>query len=81
MSRYWALLVDNIIGNVILADEDFIVSHPDFSQLERIDITDYNPQPGIMWRVEGNKFVAPEHLLPSKEDHRLENAYEIEVTK
>ena len=30
MSRVWALLVDNIIGNVILAEEDFIESHPDF---------------------------------------------------
>lgn len=78
MSRYWALLVDNIIGNVILADEDFIESHPDYSDLQRIDITDYDPQPGVMWKLEDNKFVAPDHILPL-EEHRLENSYEIEV--
>jgi hypothetical protein len=80
MSRYWALLVDNVIGNVILADEEFIESHADYSQLQRIDITDYNPQPGIMWKLQDNKFVAPEHLIPKKVEHRLEESnYEIEV--
>jgi hypothetical protein len=80
MSRTWALFVDNIIGNVIIAEEDFIESHPDFSGLDRMDITDYDPQPGIMWKLEGNKFVAPDSLKPSKLEHRLEEStYEIEV--
>lgn len=79
MSRTWALLVDNIIGNVVVADEEFIDSHPDFSQLEKIDITDYNPQPGIMWKLEDNKFIAPDHVKP-KADHVLDDGlHEIEV--
>lgn len=79
MSRVWALLVDNVIANVILAEEDFIESHPDFSTLDRMDITDYDPQPGIMWKIEDNKFVAPDHLRP-KPEHVAEDAvHEIEV--
>jgi len=80
MSKVWALLVDNVIGNIILAEEDFIESHPDFSGLDRIDITDYNPQPGIMWVLEDNKFKAPESVKPAKVEHRVEESnYEIEV--
>ena len=79
MSRVWALLVDNIIGNVIIAEEDFIESHPDFSALDRIDITDYDPQPGIMWTLEGNKFKAPESVRPKPEHVVPENVLEIEV--
>jgi hypothetical protein len=80
MSRVWALLVDNIIGNVIIAEEDFIESHPDFSGLDRMDITDYDPQPAIMWKLEGNKFLAPDSVKPANEEHRLEESnYEIEV--
>ena len=77
MSRVWALLVDNIIGNVIVAEEDFIESHPDFSGLDRMDITDYDPQPGVMWKREGNKFLAPDSVKP---EHVAEDAvHEIEV--
>lgn len=80
MSRTWALLTsDNVIGNVIVADEDFIAEHPDWSQLERIDITEYNPQPGIMWKLEDNKFTAPEHLRPLPEHRGLDDYIEIEV--
>lgn len=80
MSRVWALLVDNIIGNVIIAEESFIESHPDFSGLDRMDITDYDPQPGIMWKLEGNKFVASDFVKPTKAEHTLEASYyEIEV--
>ena len=80
MSPTWALLVDNIIGNVIVADQEFIESHADFSQLEKIDITNYDPQPGIMWRLENNKFIAPDHVKP-KADHVLDDGlHEIEVT-
>jgi hypothetical protein len=80
MSRTWALLVDNVIGNVIVAEEDFIESHPDFSGLDRIDVTDYNPQPGIMWRLEENKFLAPDSVKPKKAEHQSEESnYEIEV--
>jgi hypothetical protein len=79
MSRTWALLVDNIVGNVVVADQEFIEAHPDFSQLEKIDITDYNPQPGIMWTLENNKFIAPEHVKP-KAAHVLDDGlHEIEV--
>ena len=79
MSRVWALLVNNIIGNVIVADEDFIESHTDFSSLDRIDITEYNPQPAIMWRLEDGKFIAPDHVKP-KADHVLDDGlHEIEV--
>lgn len=79
MSRVWALLVDNIIGNVILAEEDFIESHPDLSGLDRIDITDYDPQPGIMWTLEDNKFKAPESVRPKPEHVVPSNVLEIEV--
>jgi len=80
MSKTWALLVDNVIGNVIVADQEFIESHADFSQLEKIDITNYDPQPGIMWRLENNKFIAPDHVKP-KADHVLDDGlHEIEVT-
>ncbi len=80
MSKTWALLVDNVIGNVIVADQEFIESHADFSQLEKIDITNYDPQPGIMWRLENNKFVAPDHVKPNA-DHVLDDGlHEIEVT-
>jgi len=79
MSRIWALLVDNIIGNVVVADQEFIESHPDFSQLEKIDITEYDPQPAIMWRLEDGKFIAPDHVKP-KADHVLDDGlHEIEV--
>ena len=79
MSRTWALLVNNIIGNVIIADQEFIESHPDFSQLEKIDITDYNPQPGIMWKLEDNKFKAPESVRPKPGHEVSNNDLEIEV--
>jgi len=79
MSRVWALLVDNVIGNVIIAEEDFIESHPDFSRLDRIDITDYNPQPAIMWTLEDNKFKAPESVRPKPEHIVKESVLEIEV--
>jgi hypothetical protein len=79
MSRTWALLVDNIIGNVIVAEEDFIESHPDFSGLDRVDITDYDPQPGIMWALEDNKFKAPESVRPKPEHIVPETVLEIEV--
>lgn len=82
MSKVWALLVDNIIGNVIVAEEDFIESHPDFSGLDRIEITDYNPQPGIMWTLEDNKFKAPESVKPKLEHRELDTihtVHEIEV--
>ena len=79
MSRIWALFVDNVIGNVIVAEEDFIESHPDFSGLDRIDITDYNPQPAIMWTLEDGKFKAPESVRPKPEHVVPENVLEIEV--
>jgi len=79
MSRTWALLVDNIIGNVVISDEEFIASHPDFSDLERIDITDYDPQPAIMWKIENNKFIAPDHLKPLPEHILDDGTFEIEV--
>lgn len=79
MSRTWALLVDNVIGNVIVAEEDFIESHPDFSVLDRVDITDYDPKPAIMWTLEDNKFKAPESVRPKPEHIVPENVLEIEV--
>jgi predicted RecB family nuclease len=74
MSREWAIIVDNIIGNVILADEEFVASHPDWSQFERIDITDLNPKPGITWKIEDGKFKKSEYVLP-KEEHILQDEY------
>ncbi len=83
MIRTWAILVDNVIGNVTDAELSFLNEHPDFSDLEKIDITDYNPQPGIMWRLENNKFIAPDHVKPKAAHVDLDpNAvYEIEVTE
>jgi DNA primase len=79
MSKTWAILVDNVIGNVVVADQEFIESHPDFSQLDKIDITDYDPMPGVAWKLEDNKFIAPEHVKP-KADHVLDDGlHEIEV--
>lgn len=79
MSPTWALLVDNVIGNVVVADQEFIESHPDFSGLEKIDITNYDPQPGIMWRLENNRFVAPDHVKPKAEHVLDDGLHEIEV--
>jgi len=80
MSKEWAIISENIIGNVIVADEDFLESHPDWSQFERIDITDLNPKPGIAWILEDGKFKKPAELLPSKEEDILQDEYlEIEV--
>ena len=79
MSREWAILVDNVIGNVIVADADFIESHPDWSQFEKIDITDLNPKPAVTWKIEDGKFKKPEHVLP-KPEHIVEDEHlEIEV--
>lgn len=79
MSREWAILVDNVIGNVIVADQEFIESHPDWSQFEKIDITDLDPKPGVTWKIEDGKFKKPEHVLP-KTEHIMEDEYlEIEV--
>ena len=79
MSPTWALLVDNVIGNVIVADKEFIEAHADFSQLEKIDITDYNPQPGIMWKLQNNKIIAPDHVKPKAEHILDDGLLEIEV--
>lgn len=80
MSQVWAILTpEKVIGNVIVADEDFIAEHADLSQFERINITNYNPQPGIMWKLEEGKFIAPEHLRPLSEHRGLDDFIEIEV--
>jgi len=80
MSREWAIIAENVIGNVIIADEDFLESHPDFSQFQRIDITDLDPKPGIAWILEDGKFKKPAALLPVKEEDVLQDEYlEIEV--
>jgi hypothetical protein len=79
MSREWAILVDNVIGNVVVSDEEFISNHPDLGQFERIDITDYNPKPSIMWKLENNKFIAPDHVKPKAEHVLDDGLLEIEV--
>jgi len=79
MSREWAIIVDNVIGNVIVADADFLESHPDWSQFEKIDITDLDPKPAVTWKIEDGKFKKPEHVLP-KPEHIVEDEHlEIEV--
>jgi len=80
MSREWAILSGNVIGNVIVADEDFIESHPDWSQFERIDITDLDPKPAVAWFLEDGKFKKPVGILPENPEHVLQDEYlEIEV--
>ena len=79
MPREWAIIVDNIVGNVIIADEDFIDSHPDWSQFDKIDITDLNPKPAVTWKIEDGKFKKPEHLLPKAEYVLQDEHLEIEV--
>jgi hypothetical protein len=80
MSREWAILSGNIIGNVIVADEDFIESHPDWSQFERVDITDLDPKPAVAWVLEDGKFKKTVGILPENPEHVLQDEYaEIEV--
>ena len=80
MSKEWAILSGNVIGNVIVADEDFIESHPDWSQFERIDITDLDPKPAVAWVLEDGKFKKPVGILPENPEHVLQDEYlEIEV--
>lgn len=64
MSREWAIIVNNVVANTIIADKDFIESHPDFGQFEKIDITDLEIKPGIAWKIEDGKFKKPAELLP-----------------
>jgi hypothetical protein len=80
MSREWAILSGNVVGNVIVADEDFIESHPDWSQFERIDITNLDPKPAVAWVLEDGKFKKPVGILPENPEHVLQDEYlEIEV--
>jgi hypothetical protein len=80
MSREWAILSGDVVGNVIVADEDFIESHPDWSQFERIDITDLDPKPAVAWVLEDGKFKKPVGILPENPEHVLQDEYlEIEV--
>ena len=80
MSREWAIIVDNVIGNVIISDEEFLANHEDWSKFERIDITDLNPKPAVTWKLEGNKFIKPAHVLPENTDHILDDEHlEVEV--
>lgn len=80
MSRDWAIIADNVVGNIIRADEEFIASHPDWSQFERIDITDLEIKPGIAWTIEDGKFKKPTPILPENPTHIVEDEYlEIEV--
>lgn len=80
MSREWAIVVNNVIGNIIIADEEFVSSHPDWSQFERIDITDLTIKPGIAWTIEDGKFKKPVGILPENPDHIVDDEYkEIEV--
>lgn len=64
MSREWAIIANGVVGNIVIADEDFISSHPDYSSFEKIDITDLTIKPGIAWKVEDGKFKKPAELLP-----------------
>lgn len=80
MSKHWALMVGNTVGNIIFADQDFVESHPDWSQFEKIDITDLDIKPGIAWTLEDGKFKKPVGILPENPDHVVEDEYlEIEV--
>jgi hypothetical protein len=80
MSREWAILSGNVIGNVIVADEDFVESHPDWSQFERVDITDLDPKPAVAWVLEDGKFKKPVGILPENPEHVLQDEHlEIEV--
>jgi hypothetical protein len=47
-----------------VADADFLESHPDWNQFEKIDITDLEIKPGIAWTIEDGKFKKPAELLP-----------------
>lgn len=73
-------MVGNTVGNIIFADQDFVESHPDWSQFEKIDITDLDIKPGIAWTLEDGKFKKPVGILPENPDHVVEDEYlEIEV--
>jgi hypothetical protein len=82
MSRKFAILTpEKIIGNVIVADSDeFIKNHQDWSQYEYIDITGYDPEPAVLWMLIDGKFVKPEIIRPSNENHILDDKHlEVEV--
>lgn len=80
MSRDWAIIVNNTIGNIINSDAEFLESHPDWSQFEKIDITDLEIKPGIAWTLEDGKFKKPAGVLPENPDHIIDDEWkEIEV--
>jgi hypothetical protein len=80
MSRYWAIIVDGVVGNIIFSDEDFVKNHSDLGQFEHVDVTDLNPIPGVTWKYDGKKFAKSEFLLPSNKDHILDDEHlEVEV--
>lgn len=83
MSKSFAIIVDGVIGNVIVADDaSWIENHPDYNQFEYVDITGLDPMPAVFWKKEGNKFIKPEILLPENLDHRVEdNWLEVEVNE
>ena len=78
--REWAIIVDNVIGNIVLSDAEFLESHPDWSQFEKVDITDMSIKPGIAWVREDGKFKKPVGILPENPDHIVDDEWkEIEV--
>jgi hypothetical protein len=76
----WILIENDIVVNAIVADEDFIASHPDLSGYERIDVSSYGIAPSINWRREDGKWKAPDTVVPKNLQHRTApETYEIEV--
>ncbi len=77
---YWVLIENDVIINTIVADEDFIAGHPDLSQYEREDVSNYEIAPSINWRKEDGKWKAPNTVVPENLQHRTApETYEIEV--
>jgi hypothetical protein len=78
--RDWAIIVNNTVGNIVVSDAEFLESHPDWSQFEKIDITDLEIKPGIAWTIEDGKFKKPVGVLPENPEHILDDEWkEIEV--
>lgn len=62
MERIWACIKENTIVNTIVADEDFIsLIESEFDDL--VEITNFDPIPGVNWTVYENGYRPPQPYL------------------
>lgn len=66
----YALVNENLVKNIIVADADFVQSIQSEWQAV-IDITGLNPKPRINWIYQGGEFIAPNPPSPTPEPRHI----------